>query len=173
MRIKGLLKNKTALLVVMALVMVLGVSVKESLAYFTTFATAKGGYDVALGWETEIDEEFVDNKKTISIENTGDMDCYVRVKVLATQEANLKFSGSDKWKQGGDGYWYYSDIVKANSKTESLIATIGPVDKDVIKADFDVVVIHESAPVLYDDEGKALPSDSAEVWSQKIERKGA
>lgn len=163
-------KKKALLLAGLALAMALGVSVKGSLAYFTTYATASGGQPVALGWKTQMHESYENGSKTIVVENIGELECYVRVRVFAGDMVDLQYSGSGKWEDGGDGYWYYKDIVAAGAETESLVASITYTSDQ--KADYDVVVVQECAPVLYDEDGKALPCTDQTVWSQTIERSG-
>ena len=92
-----------------ATLIVCGVSVKPTLAYFTTYATAKGGISVDIGPTTDVKEKFKDWKKTIEIENTGKADCFVRVKVIAASQFDIQASGSN-WSLSDDGYWYYSQF---------------------------------------------------------------
>ena len=97
----------TTLLACLALVLVLNVGIKESLAYFTTYVTARGGYTIELKEvETTIDEEFEPNVKKISIINTGEDRCYVRVQLFYSSLVEITFGGSSKWFEGADGYWY-------------------------------------------------------------------
>ncbi len=163
-------QNRIAvLLAVLAIVAVLGISVKTSLAYFTTYARAMGGIDLTLGNQTEL-EEFYDGQKHIQVSNEGNADCYVRVKVFAGSLVELAYSGSSKWSLAGDGYYYYSDVVPAGTMTEELLVAIQASEEiKELGADFDVVVIQECAPVLFDENGDPYPASSAEVWSQSFE----
>ena len=106
-----------------ATLIVCGVSVKPTLAYFTTYATAKGGISVDIGPTTDVKEKFKDWKKTIEIENTGKADCFVRVKVIAASQFDIQASGSN-WSLSDDGYWYYSQVVPVGGKTEPIVAAI-------------------------------------------------
>ena len=69
------------LLAVLALVMVSAWTVKTSLAYFTTYETAKGSHELALSTQTTLHEEIKGMEKHVSVENTGGIDCYVRVNI--------------------------------------------------------------------------------------------
>lgn len=129
---------------------VCGVSVKPTLAYFTTYATAKGGISVDIGPTTDVKEKFKDWKKTIEIENTGKADCFVRVKVIAASQFDIQASGSN-WSLSDDGYWYYSQVVPVGGKTEPIVAAITVSEK--VKTSFNVVVVQECAPVTYDENG--------------------
>ena len=68
-------KHRVLASVVLASVIIVGcISVKPTLAYFTTFASAKGGVSIDIGPTTRVKEKFKDWKKTIQIENTGKVD---------------------------------------------------------------------------------------------------
>ena len=57
------------------------------MAYFTTYSTAGGGVKMNMGFTETFPKEDVDeNGKHITIENTGDYDCFVRVKAFAPVE---------------------------------------------------------------------------------------
>lgn len=151
-----------AVLTAIALILISGVSVTNSLAYFTTYVTAKGGYTISAGDSTKIHEEFKDWKKIIQVENTGSVDCYVRVKIFAGQEFTITSSG-DGWIQASDGYWYFDKEISPGGLTDKLTASIHyPAE---LEADFDVVVVQECTPVTYDEKGKAIGAVNAD-WSR-------
>ncbi len=147
---------------VLALGLVLGSQVQGAMAYFTTYASAKGGMKISLGDSTTITEEFKDWKKIIRIENTGHVDCYVRAKVLAGEQYTIKASGS-AWSQGKDGYWYYANPLAPGAKTEPLTASI-QVPKN-LNISFDVAVVQECTPVIYDSDGNPAGAEAAD-WSR-------
>lgn len=169
MRMKKSQNRIVALLAVLAVVAVLGISVKDSLAYFTTYARAQGGMDLTLGNRTEIEEEY-DGQKHIQVSNSGSADCYVRVRVFAGSLVDLAYDGGSKWISGDDGYYYYSDVVPSGGMTEELLVSIHASGtlKD-LGTDFDVIVIQECAPVMYDADGEPYPASDAEVWAQSFE----
>ena len=103
-------KHRVLASVVLASVIIVGcISVKPTLAYFTTFASAKGGVSIDIGPTTRVKEKFKDWKKTIQIENTGKVDCFVRCKVIAASQFTITASGNN-WSLSDDGYWYYSKV---------------------------------------------------------------
>lgn len=147
---KRFLGGKKVWLTAAAAVLAGGISLQGAMAYFTAYASAGGGSVLELGHTTEIEENFENWTKDIRITNTGDVDCYVRVKVLAGSQFTLKIGGKG-WSSGNDGYWYYSDPVAPDKETESLLAQIKlPED---FKEDFNVAVVQECTPVLYDEDG--------------------
>lgn len=159
--------RKTLCLAAAALVLAGGVSVGSAYAYFTTYTEASGGVKFELGsTKTEVDEKVESGTKIVSIKNTGDYACYVRATAFAGSGYTLTFSdgGSDKWSDGHDGYWYYSDLLQPEETTGTLKIKI-PDDllKKVTEDDIEqnVIVVQECAPEAYDDSGALLPNGPA------------
>lgn len=133
-------------------------AIENAYAYFTTYTEAKGKVRFQMGTtSTRPHEEVKEGKKIVSIENTGDYDCYVRVKAYAGNNYTLSYAdgGSGTWSAGNDGYWYYSKILKTGSVSESVIVNL---PKELLEAveddtELNVVVIQECTPVQYDEEG--------------------
>lgn len=90
---------------------------------------------------------------------------YIRVKAFCGSEYSLVFSDeSGKWTPGEDGYYYYSDIVNGGGTTDELLVKIENVPEDVTDADsFNVVVVYESTPVLYREDGTPYAD-----WNSKV-----
>lgn len=149
---------KTICLASVVLTLVAGVAVESAMAYFTTYVTAKGGYTVELGFtRTEITEMVEYGKKVITLTNTGDYDCYVRLKALTgdAYKDSLVYSepdGAGKWIPGVDGYYYFNDIVAPQgTSTELEVKFAFPEGKE--PTSFNVIIIQECTPVLYDEYG--------------------
>lgn len=149
----------TALLTSLALVLLFGTTLKDSLAYFTTYTVVRGHWPVTFGPDTDIEEEIKDLTKKIQIENTGETDCFVRVRAYfgkdmvdlsKVEEADAK-DGVSHWTQDGD-WWYYNKVLKPGEKTCELAMTFAP-KKDLnlneVVDTFHVIIVQETAPVLY------------------------
>ena len=148
-----------------ALGLLAALTVESTMAYFTTYATAKGSHELALGTQTTLHEEIKDMEKHIRIENTGGIDCYVRVKVFAGSTVGLSFA-ADGWRQETDGYWYYNDIVAPGASSSTMVVSIkGPEDEDM--ETFNVVVVQECTPVLYDEDGNPYAD-----WAMSLDAAG-
>ena len=151
---------KTICLAAAALIMVATVAIGSAMAYFTTYVTAKGGYVVELGFtKTEIEEVVEYGKKVITLTNTGDFDCYVRLKALTgdAYKDSLVYSEPDnagKWTPGADGFYYYSEIVAPAGTTSELVVRFAFPEGEE-PTDFNVIIIQECTPVLYDENGDA------------------
>ena len=153
------LSKKTICLAAAAVALTGTLAVGSAYAYFTTYSEAKGNVVFQMGeTQTKPHEEVKEGKKIVSIENTGDYDCYIRVKAYAGNNYNLSYAdgGSGKWYDGGDGYWYYKDILEAGSTSETVLVNI---PKELLEditdeKDLNVIVIQECTPVQYDDDGE-------------------
>ena len=110
------------------------------MAYFTTYTEASGGVTLNMGFsETIPKEDFSNWTKHVSVENTGDYDCYVRVKALAGSkyQDGLQYSDSDgKWTPGEDGYYYYSENYGAQVEVSNIGVSLVENDKVVSKRDY-------------------------------------
>ena len=150
--------KKNLCLAAAAFTLVAGVSVGGTMAYFTTYTVASGGAEIKLGNTTIIpDEEVVNMEKRIAVTNTGDMECFVRVKVFAGDkyQPGLKFTpdAEGTWSQGDDGYYYCSQIIPAGGTSNTFNVKIDDMDSE---DDFNIIVVQECTAVLYDENGKAV-----------------
>lgn len=121
-------------------------------AYLATFASIEG--TIAINIEkpnSKLHQEVNGNLKNISIENTGNMAIYARVKVFAPSKVKVIVSSKSnndklKWKQEEDGYWYYNNVILPGQTTEIL-------EINVDNNKFSPIVISETAIALYNDNG--------------------
>ena len=73
--IKKILKKKTSLAILTLLViMIFGITINQSLAYFTAYCDAWGSKTLSLSRTTELNEDIVDNNKEISIKKAWSTD---------------------------------------------------------------------------------------------------
>lgn len=146
------MKKKNLCLAAAALALTAGLSVGGTMAYFTTYTTASGGAAISLGGTETVPSEEVSNwTKHVTVQNTGDVDCYVRVRAISGEKYQDGLSYEDdngKWTPGEDGYYYYSDVVPAGGSAEELRIHIDNMDSE---ESFNVIVVQESTPVLYDE----------------------
>ena len=139
--------------IVLALVVL---STTAAYAYFTDYEEAKGGAKINLKGQTVLTEPEADSShKVIQVQNTGETDVIVRVQVFG--EGLSYPEQQDGWTDGEDGFWYYDSILKRGESTNTLTVNID----NTSGHDFDVVVVHESARVVYDgtDDNKVVKPD--------------
>ncbi|MCI8993474.1 MAG: hypothetical protein HFG80_12255 [Eubacterium sp.] len=155
------LKSYRALAVVSsaALLMLLAANFEDASAYFTTYVSAGGSQVVHMGSTTELHEDVTDMTKHISVTNASQTnDCFVRVKVFCGGQLQISYAdrseNGNAWRYSEeDGYWYYNSILPAGASTEILDVKIGDLPVDFDRDSFNVVVIQECTPVIYDEEG--------------------
>lgn len=142
-----------------ALLMVALADFGNTSAYFTTYVSAGGNETVHMGSQTEIHEDVSDMTKHVSITNTSAQNaCFVRVKVFYGGQLQVSYidrsESGDLWTYSEeDGYWYYGPILAPGASTEILDVKIGDLPEDFDKDSFNVVVIQECTPVIYDEDG--------------------
>ena len=132
------MRYKKYLIIAAALVMIGAAGIKPTMAYFTDTQTATGKITVNLGDSTIIPDEKVDGMtKIITVSNTGDYDVFVRVKAIYSSNYTVTLTDNAKangWSDGGDGYYYYSDIVTKkdtdNASSKQLELEIEVKDKN-------------------------------------------
>lgn len=163
---------------VLAAGMVLTATAGRAWSYFTTYTSATGGYTVTLGSETQIEEEYSDHTKHLTVSNEGSMPVYVRAMVFSGSRYALTCSSEDgSWQAGSDGYYYYSRILDAASvgedgalitpKTSELLVRIGFPEDAEEGENCNVVIIYESTPVQYGPDGSALAPQEAD-WTREL-----
>ena len=164
------MKKTKYFLALLAAVMILTAGVGQAMAYFTTYTEAKGYKTIRLGDETEIEEDFKDWVKDLTIKNAeGSQPVFVRAKVFApdTLTITCPYTGSDpEWREQSkeDGYYYYNKVLPAGGTAGVLKIHISDLPKDPALGDkFNVIVVYESTPVLYDVNG-----DPYADWNSKL-----
>lgn len=154
-------KKGRYLLTAAAVTLVTLAAVKETMAYFTTYVEAQGGYPVTLGSETEIKEHVKDTSKYIQVVNTGETDCYVRVRVYFGNLFQTEYLPSEGWELAKDGYWYYREFLSPGEETTQLIAAVTVPEE--AGEEFHVIVVQEHTMVRYDESGQPYADWEADV----------
>lgn len=154
-----------------AFVLTVSAAAGRTMAYFTTNVTAvgKGQIHLAPGTAEIREEEVVEWRKHITVTNTGERDCFVRLRVFAGEQERLTFLPGAKWKKGtsadeyGSAFYYYQEILPAGSTTEEFQVQIS---HEGLTDDLDVIVVQECTPAdLYE---PGMDPEQAE-WTAKTE----
>ena len=158
--------GKLAGMTAAALGMTAALTLEGASAYFTTYVSAGGSQVVRLGSSTEIHEDVSQMTKHISIENaSAENDCFVRVKVVYGGDLEVVYSDAENnWYVGEAGYWYYRPILPAAQTTTGLDVKIN-VPEGYDRDSFNVVVIQECTPVVFDGTGNPT-ADWSTVYSE-------
>lgn len=143
--------------------------VQNANAYFTTYVTAKGGYEVSWKHKETIEENFTDWDKYVTIKSEEDsIPVYIRAKAFAGSTYSLTYSGTDWSYNSGDGFYYYQYALNGGETTTALRISIDQIPLNPQGGEnFNVVVIYESLPVVYDEDGEMISPQDAD-WSQTI-----
>lgn len=138
-------------------------------SYFTTYAEAAGGYTIRLGDRTEITENFSEWTKHVVISNEENSEpVYIRVKAFCGSRYTLTWSG-EGWSLGGDGYYYYNEMINGGGSTGALDLKIDGIPEEPEDQErFNVVVIYESTPVKYHEDGSAYTVQETD-WSELLD----
>lgn len=151
--------SKRTLVAILAVIMTLTASMGMTLAYFSDTDPAEGGAILLLSGKTEIEEQADEGSKTIRIKNVSrpdPVDMVARVKVVAPVE--VTWNAGSGWTDGGDGWWYYTEVIPQEDSSSDLKVT-WEIPEDSAIENYDVIVLHESAPAAYKESGAiAQPS---------------
>lgn len=154
------MNKKNICLTAVALLAVISLSVGSAMAYFSTYIISKGSKEMVLDFsETEINEKVEPGMKKITAKNVGETECFVRIRVIAgTEHADkwvVDLANSSNWKLGNDGYYYYFDGNREKVLAPEEITSELKIAIKNFKEEFNVVVIQENTPALYDENGAA------------------
>lgn len=147
--------KKTLCLAAAALILTCSAASGKALAYFTDYVSASGNAPVSMGFtDTEIEEKVSNWTKTVTVKNTGDYACFVRVRAFAQGDRALEYtSDGDGWMNGEDGYYYYKVPVAPKGITEDPLKIRIERPGDEETEDIKVIVVEEHALLFYNEEG--------------------
>ena len=167
------MKKRTWAIWALAASLVVGANIGTAWSYFSTYATAQGGYTLNLGDYDRIHEEVDSGRKKIVVESDENSEpVYIRLRYFSgsTHEVKPEDQSGGKWVDGGDGYWYYTDIVNGGESTGELDLVIDDLtNEDSSKEDFNVVVVYESAPVRYNADGTPYGATDEATWEKTLD----
>ena len=155
------MKKRHVIIGVLTVLLVFCSTIGESLAYFSTYATAKGGYIIKS--EPDIHEEFTQKNKAITISNnTGASPIFVRVKVFSGSDFEITYTLGENWYENAeDGYFYFTQALDGGQSTTVLNATITKIPERLRdKDEFNIVVVYESVLAVADADGTMNMADS-------------
>lgn len=139
-------------------------------AYFSDYETALGEVTLHLSGQTEIEETVADGEKTISIKNTGEASVVTRVAIYGPESMEITFDKAGDWKQSGE-FYYYTKVLAPGESTSSIHAKIELTAEEAEQAgdSIDVVVAHESALAVYDENNTVKTPDGWDLPTITVE----
>lgn len=166
------MKKKIVFLLALSVLLITAVTMNSTLAYFTSYAKAQGGYIIKLS-EPKVVETFSDWTKRVTIVNDG-QPVYVRVKAFAGDEYTLTYGGTG-WESGDEGFmnfvadWIPDQNNPSTESTTELLIRIENIPEDLVPGDsFNVAVVYEVLPVQFDDNGNLIPPQDVD-WNETNE----
>ncbi len=154
------MKLKRALLFLLAVILVAGMSVGAACAYFTANDDAMGGYKLSMGYTPPIYER-VDGDKHVWItseENAPTVFVRARAYTGTQFQQYLTYSGNN-WKKGttADFFYYYMLPLEGGNTTDELHVHV---TSDLFPAgsqpgeQINIIVVYESAPAIFTETGE-------------------
>ena len=139
-------------------------------SYFTTYAEAAGGYTIHLGDRTEITESFSDWTKHVVIANEENSEpVYIRAKAFCGSQYTITYSGEGWTWNSADEYYYYDKAVEGGGTAAALDLKIDGIPENPEDLErFNVIVIYESTPVKYHEDGSAYTVEETD-WSEILD----
>lgn len=126
--------------------------------YGKAYINARNTYNLETAkWQWQINKDYGNNLKinldknedniTVSIKNTGEKVCFVRLRLLTKVEAEAR--ADEPWRTDLDNYYYYDTILQSNETTKEIVFNITQEDKK----DYNTIVVVEGANVFYNEDG--------------------
>lgn len=162
------MKSKKLLIAAATLAMIGAASVGPAMAYFTDSHIVSGQVPVNLGDSSLQPHEDLDKSgfvKTVTVQNTGAYDVYVRVKAYTGSTVKVVFEKdqSSGWKLVGE-YYEYSEVVKSGATTSKIVFTVTPPANSEFQDDFNVIFSEEATRAEYNKDGSPVTPN----WDLKI-----
>lgn len=101
--------------------------------------------------------------KNVSIKNTGMATCYVRVKVLLSNEEllpYLHFDFQNAWISGSDGYFYYAEPLLSGMCTTPLFTKV------IIDSGSNEAILQEMKHLSIDVYGESCQKGNAKEYGE-------
>ena len=161
----GLRRGKVVA-VALAASLALGMGAAPAWAYFTDSHHADGGLPIKGQPDTDIHEWYAEATKHVVI--TNDEEAGLPVFVRAKVQTSLTFEAVGKgWsaKPDEDGWYYYDTVVDPGAETQDLTVKVTfptvkseeqPDGTAVYGDNYSVIVLYESTPAIYDENGNPV-----------------
>ena len=173
------MKKRYISLAVVALLMTISLTVKNTLAYFSTYSRSDGTVAVSLTDVTDFEEEIKEGYKDITITNEGNGPVYVRFAVFYPSDLAEAISINDSnWKYDGSMYYTYNQALPAGESV-NLHVNIDQNSDAFKKAEergtVNIVVVYETTTSESDGNGdwSAVVTDLSNEGSHETTQGGA
>ena len=131
-------QKSTKALLFLSIISLMGILIPKTSAYITSKSNKIKNEFAFVSVGCEVGETFQNGKKSnVYVTNTGDVDAYIRVKLISywydeTEDSILAMNSwldeitpaDETWVYGADGYYYYKKPVEPSADTAMLIDEI-------------------------------------------------
>lgn len=168
-------KYGSLLLLLVAVVLLIIPFIGKTLSYYSDTETQVN--HAVMGFnEVEITEEFEEPEeikpgdvvaKVVKVKNTGNGDCYVRIKAvfshsLTGDHCTVDWNTTDFTYNTEDGYWYYNRILPTGETSPALMTKI-TIGEDIVTGVEDIPKIKM---IVYTESVQSkLFADADEAWA--------
>lgn len=176
MKIKNM--NKKQLILLISLMLLCTMAVGMTLAYIVTQTSPVENKFNPSHVTCQVAEQFNNNiKSDVKIQNTSDIEAYIRAAVVVTwqdeagnisslkpvsdEDYSITYKESAGWINGSDGYYYYSSPVAPDGYTDVLISECKPLKDGPQGYTLHVEIIAEAI--------QSVPADAVEqAWNVTV-----
>ena len=156
--------SRKSLFILLAVLMILGISVGATFAYFTDYDILRGSAALNMNNSKEIVEEVTSTTKTVSIKSSDDSaDSVVRLLIYGPDGMKVTPEAPSDWSKFdyGDGSYayYYTKVLKAGQSTSNVVASVADIPKTADLAEFEIIVLQESMIAETGDDGYIVAPD--------------
>lgn len=159
--------SKRRFIALLAVMMLIITSIGVTAAYFSDTDKVEGDAQLNLKGETKIEEGDKDFKQIV-ITNTGKADLIVRAKLFGIDENIMDVTIPSGWAAGDGGWYYFKTILPGDQSPQAttgapievkLKEKLTPKQIAELGDSFEVTVVHEATPVVYDGGKLVIPDD--------------
>lgn len=161
--IKNKESYKRALFALLVAVLILAVAPRLTTAYFSDTDEGEGQAVINLNYQTVIEEGDSNVEKNIVITNSAD-GAPVMVRAYIFGPTTMTVTCSPKWEKRSDGWYYWTEILDpgdstTENKLKAVVDTTNLTPAQIIELgdEFNITVLHEAAPVVYNGDNIVLP----------------
>lgn len=145
--------KKTIAIIIIAVLGLL-LMAQQVYAYFYQILTVNGTRNIVINnGEITVTSTEDNGQVNLTIQNTGNMESSIRLKVFAVTSKNYEI---EDWTKEEDGYYYYQEPIQPKETINNIVLPISISDTNMI-------TVVESLPTTYQENG--IPNVN---WDKKI-----
>ena len=145
--------KKTIAIIIIAVLGLL-LMAQQVYAYFYQILTVNGTRNIVINnGEITVTSTEDNGQVNLTIQNTGNMENSIRLKVFAVTSKNYEI---EDWTKEEDGYYYYQEPIQPKETINNIVLPISISDTNMI-------TVVESLPTTYQENG--IPNVN---WDKKI-----